>query len=82
MTTPLYQITAIVRDVLENPTIELTRCAHFDDILGCDSMDLVSIVVEAECRFDVLFDLKDIEQIETIDDLIRMVDAKRARVAA
>ena len=55
MTTPLHQITAIVRDVLENPTIELTQSAHFDDILGCDSMDLVSIVVEAECRFDVLF---------------------------
>jgi acyl carrier protein len=82
MTTPLHQITAIVRDVLQNPAIELTPCAHFDDILGCDSMDLVSIVVEAECRFDVLFDLEDIEQIETVDDLIRLVDTKRPRVAA
>jgi acyl carrier protein len=82
MTTPLYQVTAIVRDVLENPTIELSPGALFDNILGCDSMDLVSIVVEAECRFDVLFELKDIEQIVTVGDLIRLVDSKRASIAA
>ncbi len=80
MTTPLHEMTAIIRDVLRNPSIELTLGAQFDDILGCDSMDLVSIVVEAECRFDVLFDLEDIEQIATIGDLIRLVDAKRAHV--
>jgi acyl carrier protein len=81
MTTPLHEMTAIIRDVLRNPSIELTLAAQFDDILGCDSMDLVSIVVEAECRFDVLFDLEDIEQIVTVGDLIRLVDAKRAPVA-
>ena len=80
MTTPLHQVTAIVRDVLENPAIELTHGVHFDDILGCDSMDLVSIVVEAECRFDVVFELEDIEMIVTVDDLIRLVDSKRSRV--
>lgn len=80
MATPIRQMTEIVRDVLHDPTIDLTRTTRLDDIRGCDSMDIVSIVAEAECRFDVLLEFYDIDRLETVDDLLGVI-ATRKRLA-
>jgi acyl carrier protein len=79
---PLSEITAIVRQLLGNNDIELTPATCFDDVPGWDSMDLVSVVVEVECRFDVQFELFEIEHLFTVGNLMDMVVAKRALTTA
>ncbi|HVY16413.1 MAG TPA: acyl carrier protein [Rhodopila sp.] len=81
MTTPLQQLTAIVREIVNNPAIDLTPASRLDDIAGLDSMDVVSIAVEVECRFDMLFELDDIERLVTVGDLLRLIASKRAMAA-
>lgn len=76
-TTPLQEVTAIVREIAQDPAIDLTRTSRLDDIAGIDSMDMVSIAVEAECRFGIMFDLEDIERLVTVDDLLRLIATKR-----
>ncbi|HET6606365.1 MAG TPA: acyl carrier protein [Rhodopila sp.] len=73
-TTPLQQVTAIVREIAQDSTIDLTHASRFEDIVGIDSMDIVSIAVEVECRFGLLFAVEDIEQLATIDDLLRLIE--------
>jgi acyl carrier protein len=81
-TSPLQQVTAIVREIAQDPTIDLTETSRLEDIVGIDSMDIVSIAVEAECRFDILFDVEDIEQLVTVGDLLRLIAAKRMLATA
>jgi acyl carrier protein len=78
----LSEITSIVRELLRDNAIELAAATRFDDLSGWDSMDLVTVVVEIECRFDLRFELPEIDRLITIGDLLCMIEAKRALAAA
>ena len=62
--------------------LELTPTTRFDDMTGWDSMDLITVVVEVECRFDLQFELPEIDRLTTVGDLLRMIEAKQALAAA
>jgi len=79
---PLPEITAILRDVLHDNALELAPTTRFDDVTGWDSMDLVTVVVEVECRFDLQFELSEIDRLTTVGDLMHMIMAKQALAAA
>ena len=82
MAAALAEIRAIVRDVLRDNAIELEPQTRFDDVEGWDSMDLVAVVVEVECRFGLEFDLTEIDRLSTVEDLLRMIATKQAVTAA
>jgi acyl carrier protein len=67
---------------LADGDVEVAAETRFDDLIGWDSMDLVSVVVEVECRFDLQFELPEIDRLATIGDLARMIEAKRTLVLA
>lgn len=75
-------IRSIIRDHLQNADIDVAPETRFDDLMGWDSMDLVSVVVEVECHFDLQFELPEFDRLETIGDLARMIEAKRMLLAA
>lgn len=76
----LPEIRSIIREHLHDRHIEVAPDTRFDELIGWDSMDLVSIVVEVECRFDLQFELPEIDRLETIADLSRVIEAKQALV--
>ncbi len=78
----LPEIQSIVRDVLRSGDIALTQATPFDDVEGWDSMDLVTVVVEVECRFGLSFELAEIDRLATVGDLIEMIEAKQALATA
>ena len=82
MAAALAEIRAIVREVLRDNAVELEPLTRFDDVVGWDSMDLVSVVVEVECRFGLHFDLIEIDRLSTVEDLLRMIVTKQASAAA
>jgi hypothetical protein len=45
-------------------------------------MHLIAVVVEAECRFTLLFEPDEIETLHSAADLLRMILRKRALAAA
>jgi acyl carrier protein len=77
---PLSEVRDIIRDILHDGEIDLSPETRFDDLANWDSMDLVTVVVEAECRYDLQFELPEIDRLVTIGDLIRMIGAKQALV--
>jgi len=76
----LAEITDVVRQVLEDRTIELAADTAMGDMAGWDSMSHIAILVEAECRFDVVFDLAEVDAVPTVGHLVRLIQAKRATV--
>ena len=74
----LVEVTDIVRRVLEDRTIELCAEMPIDTLAAWDSMNHVAILVEAECRFDVLFTLDELDAVPTVGHLVRLIQAKRS----
>ena len=82
MAAPLSEVIAIVRDLLRDDDLDVSSTTRFDDLANWDSMDLVTVVVEAECRYDLQFELPEIDRVVTVGDLVDMIEAKQALVSA
>jgi acyl carrier protein len=74
--TPLMDVTAAIRSVLQNPDLDLTLATSLEDIPGWDSMDLIAVVVDLECRFDLLFELQEIDTFHAVGDMVRALAAR------
>jgi acyl carrier protein len=79
---PLSEITAIVRGIVRDADLNLSPAMRFDSLDNWDSMDLITVVVEIECRYDLQFDMPEIDRLVTVGDLLHMIESKRALVAA
>jgi acyl carrier protein len=75
---PLVSITDVVRSVLRDPDIELSSATRFDELSAWDSMHLIAVVVEIESRFNLLFELDEIENLHAVGDLLRLMAHKQA----
>jgi acyl carrier protein len=82
MAAPLIEVTDIIRGILHDRDIDLSSNTRFDDLTNWDPMDLVTVVVEAECRYDLQFELPEMDRLVTVGDLVRMIGAKRALAMA
>ena len=78
MAVSLSELTDLVRGVLRNAELQLDAKTRFEDLPGWEPLNLISVVVEAECRFDLLFELSEIKTLSTVGDLLRMIAGKRA----
>jgi acyl carrier protein len=78
MAAPLTEVTAIIREMMHDRDLDLASSTRFDELTDWDSMDLVTVVVEAECRFDLRFALPEIDRLVTLGDLVRMIGVKHA----
>ena len=82
MGAPLAEIAVILRKVLRDHDLEIAADTRFEDFADWDAMDLISVVAEVECRFELQFEVVDIDRLTTVGDLLRMVSAKQALAAA
>ncbi|WP_405382332.1 acyl carrier protein [Maribacter sp. LLG6340-A2] len=57
-----------VNDINEN--------SHFMDDLNINSANLVDIVLDVEDAFDIRLENEDMEQMQTVNDAIAIIDAK------
>ncbi len=80
--TVLAAVTDIVREVCADPTIRLTPETETDAIPAWRELTRAGIAVEAECRFDVLFQAQEVVALRTVGDLMALIARKRAAVHA
>lgn len=74
-------LTDIFRSVLNQPDLELTLRTTADDVLGWDSMTHIALMVEAECRFGIAFEVSEVEALHSVGELLRAIETKRRRAA-
>jgi acyl carrier protein len=78
----LSEITYVLRGLLRDDSLELTPQTRFEDLACWDSMDLVTLVVEVECRFNVQFELPEIDRLHSVGDLLTMITEKQSLASA
>ncbi len=72
----LAGVTEIFRSVFNDPGLELTSRSTADEVPGWDSMTHITLIVEAECRFGVLFQAAEIESLHSVGELVRAIESK------
>ena len=73
----LEKIKEIVADSLSADAAALTEATSFKDDLGADSLDLFEMVMAFEEEFDVEIPSDDLEQINTIGDVVKYLEAHK-----
>lgn len=71
----------VVKIVIEHMGVyddKVTPEASFLDDLGGDSLDVVELVMALEDEFKITIPERDVEQIATVQDAIRYVEAAKA----
>lgn len=72
------KVTEIIVNKLGVEESQVTPEASFTKDLGADSLDSVEIVMDFEGEFDVEFEEADQEKIETVGDVIKLLEEKLA----
>ncbi len=72
----LNRVKKIMADHLEISEDEIKLESDFQDDLGVDSLDIFEIVMEIEDEFDLEIPNEDIENVKTVEDLVKYIDSK------
>lgn len=70
------KIQAIIVDQLDKDEAEVTLTTNFREDLDADSLDLFQIINDIEDEFDIKIESD--EGINTVEDLVKYVDAQLA----
>jgi len=73
----LADLTEIFRLVLDQPDLTLTEETSAADVPGWDSVTHIGLLVEVECRFGFTFQTAELDQLQRVGDLLRLIEAKR-----
>jgi len=67
---------AIAAEHFDMPIEEVKPESHFVDDLGCDSLDIVEITMEAEKQFQTSFQDSEVEELTTVQSLVELIEKK------
>lgn len=70
------EVSGIARQVFEDPALDLTLESTSDDVPRWDSKSHIALVVACECRFDIRFPSMEIEELRSVGELVRLIQAK------
>ena len=73
----LEKVKEIVSDSLGADINTITEATSFKDDLGADSLDLCEVVMAFEEEFDVEIPSEDLEQIATVGDVVKYLEAHK-----
>ena len=71
------KLQSIIAQVLNMDPEEITMDSSFIDDLGADSLDLFEMVMAFEEEFEVEIPSEDLEQINTIGDVVKYLEAHK-----
>lgn len=77
----LVQVQAIIRDQLEDQTLEIDDATVVDDIPDWDSIAHVQIIVAIENRFAILCDPEEYTAFADVGEMVDSIAAKLAEKA-
>ena len=72
----LEAITDIFRDLFDDPTFTVTPDLSRQDTSKWDSMNHLNVFFALESRFKIKFGVAEVEEVQRVSDLIRLVKRK------
>jgi acyl carrier protein len=79
--TTMHRLAGLLREVFEDPDLVISPATTAADIDGWDSMTHITLIVGAEHSFGVHFTASEIDGMQDVGALARLIDAKRRGAA-
>ena len=73
----LEKIKALVAENLGVEESKITENSSFKEALGADSLDLFEMVMGLEEEFEIEIPTEDLEQIVTVGDVVKYIEAHK-----
>ncbi|MBQ8041605.1 MAG: acyl carrier protein [Lachnospiraceae bacterium] len=70
------RVKEIIEEQLNLDGVEITETSSFKDDLGADSLDLFELVMAFEEEYSIEIPAEDLEQINTVGDIMEYMKAK------
>lgn len=70
-----YRLQSIFRDVLDNPTLQLSEEMSIGNFPDWDSVATVQIVLATEAEFGVRFTTDEVAAIRSVADILKLLEA-------
>lgn len=67
------QLTAVFRDIFDDPKLELSDSTTAQDVENWDSITHVDLIGAVEKSFSVRFTVKDIRSLRNVGDFTRLI---------
>ncbi len=68
----------IFADIFMTDDIEVTPTLSAADVDGWDSFKMIEIIVSVQDRFDIKVHTRDLDNLQNVGDLVRVIQEKRA----
>jgi acyl carrier protein len=78
----LARLTRILRDLLGEESITLTRRTRRPDVPGWDSFTYVNFIVAVEMEYGIKFRVADVEAFDTVGEIVAEIGALRRQAGA
>jgi len=69
----LTEITALLRDVFDDPALTVSPATTAKDVPGWDSMKQVMILLAVEEKFEIEFTTREMDGLRNVGDLVAAV---------
>ena len=66
-----------VADILVIPAADIDSHSHLQEDLGLNPVEMADLVNNLSSRFDIIFEPGDLHGVETIGDLIELIEDKQ-----
>ena len=70
------KVNEIFRDVFDDDTLVITDSTNSDDIEDWDSLEHISLVVSMENEFNLKFDLKEVNKLANVGEMVDLIASK------
>lgn len=77
MSDTLERLQPLFREILDDPSLLLTRESNGHNVAGWDSLAHITIVSETEREFGIRFALGELETLKNVGDMVALIDSKR-----
>lgn len=74
----LAELQPIFRDVLDDPTLQITRQSSAATVANWDSLAHINLVSAIEQEFRVRFSLSELAELRNVGDMITLMEQKLA----
>ena len=72
----MAKVNEIFRDVFDDESLVITDSTNSDDIEDWDSLEQINLVVACEKKFNVKFDMKEIQALKNVGEMVDTILSK------
>ena len=72
----MKKVTEIFRDVFDDDTLVIKDSTNSSDIEDWDSLEHIALVVSMEKEFNLKFDLKEVNKLENVGEMVDLIISK------